>query len=145
MYRIFLFIALVSGLPTRLEVSGFMNGLRISLTTPSPCLSGFDEVDTLYNSFSWNYTFSANLHMFKSLINELTETVETCQLEPLVDQIYDTFIPANMNAMTNYVLLNLGTLMPLYTDYTEASANKDQYMQGWYLGKIFSLLFNYKI
>ena len=77
--------------------------------------------------------------------DELTETVETCQLEPLVDQIYDTFIPANMNAMTNYVLLNLGTLMPLYTDYTEASANKDQYMQGWYLGKIFSLLFNYKI
>ena len=145
MYRVFLFLTLVTGLPTRLEVSGFMNGLRISMSTPSPCLSGFDEVAYLCDTFAVNDTFTTNLHIFRSVVNELTETVQICQMEPLANQIYDTFIPANMNAMTNYVLLNIGTFMPLCNGYMNASANHDPYLEGWYAGKIFSLLFNYKI
>lgn len=130
---------------TKDQFEGFVNGLREDLNNPSPCYSGFTDLNITYAEFASNETFTFNLHVFQTLVNEFTTTVSVCQIQPLFNTIYEVFIPENMNAMTVYVLVSLNQFMPIYDKYLQATNDKNEYLQGFYSGQIFSLLFNYHV
>jgi hypothetical protein len=144
MKTIFIYLIPLSVLSQEnLVLSGFIDGVQKDISHPSTCYSNLKEIPAQVQTLGSSTGLSDFLHKFQSLVNYLALTVQICSFQPLCDKIASLLIPANMDAESMYVLENLNSFLPLYESYLNSESTGDLYYEGWYLGKIFSLLFNY--
>ena len=132
--------------------SGFINGLRKSMTTTSPCYYEIGLTGTYFEDFK-NLEFRFNetttiLNSFKALVNEFTSTVNLCKVQNVVDYIASLF--SSTTAMENFKVNALAktNTITTYAQLLQTAKNSqpvNYYDEGFYAGKIFSLLFNYQI
>jgi hypothetical protein len=132
---------------------GFWNGLRASLTTQSSCYKAILSSEKDYVLFTETMaeqpvTISGDLHSFKNFVNQVTATASTCKMQSLIDNIdiviksYINFTNNTLDSYAKYLLTNMPTLTK---DFGQVRGATDSYSRGFYVGKMFSIVFRFTI
>jgi hypothetical protein len=129
--------------------SGFLSGLLKSQTQPSECVLSIQLTEFYYSNLMDAelsiYKTKELLYSFSIFFNQLTQTVNICKVQSLFDEIFSLFTPDNMKNFEINALGQSPALIGYYKNLQQAIASQDVFSEGFYTGKIFSSLFNYRI
>ena len=130
-------------------MQGFVQGLRKDPKSDTGCYLLITQTVSTYSLFIDNpFTFNntdAILHYFQDYLNDFTESVNICGIEPLANNIVALLNPTAFKKYQLYLGTKYSQLIKLYGEFTQAQTDKNYSDEGYYLGKMFSIAFRYTI
>lgn len=128
-------------------ISGFADGLKSSSTITIPCITAYPQLEARIETFSeavdQGEDFNTLLHLFQSLVNELTTFGQTCDFQNNINNVVTLLTTGEgLDVIFILVFTNYTFYSNTYSLFKIALANGLYYDAGMNLGILYFKLFS---